>query len=506
MNQFIKSSFSTLGVGIFILLFAPKLVAAVSVSPLFGNHAIIQSGDNIPVWGTADEGEKVTVRFANQEATAVAIEGRWEVRFNGLKATISPCELTVVGSSNTVISTDILIGEVWLCSGQSNMVFNLGKVTPADQEEARSHPLLQLRNFNVKQAVSPLALKTVDGVWLIAEGNNLMGFTAVGYYFGRSIVETQHVAVGLISSYWGGSPAEAWTSDKALKSQPALEAIFVTHAKRIADFPKQMENYLKSKATYDEKLAEAKSAGNPLPTEPKAPRDPQSIFPNSPSLLYNGMLHPLIPVAMRGVIWYQGEANHQRSLEYQTLLPTMIADWRSDWGRGEFPFFMVQIAPFKGTNPLIREAQMKVCEKIKNTDLVCTLDVGEAEDIHPKNKRPVGERLALLARSKVYIEKVISSGPRFAKLKVSDNVATLSFNFTDGGLVATDAELKGFSVAGDNKTFVPAIAVIKGNKVEVSAAGILKPVAVRYAWESAPESSFSNGAGLPAFPFRTDDW
>ncbi|MFZ4726919.1 MAG: hypothetical protein ACOYMD_15905, partial [Paludibacter sp.] len=162
--------------------------------------------------------------------------------------------------------------------------------------------------------------------------------------------------------------------------------------------------------------------------------------------------------------------------------------------------------PFKGTNPLIREAQMKICEKVKNTDLVCTLDVGEAEDIHPKNKRPVGERLALLARSKVYSEKVICSGPRFAKLKVTGNIATLSFNFTDGGLVATDAELKGFSIAGDDKTFVPAIAVIKGNKVEVSAAGISKPIAVRYAWGSAPESSFSNGTGLPAFPFRTDDW
>jgi sialate O-acetylesterase len=485
---------------------APSLSAAVVLHPLFGDHAVIQSGDNVPVWGTADDGEKVTVRLGGQEASAVTTQGRWEVRFNGLKASPTAIELVATGKANTAKSTDVLVGEVWLCSGQSNMDYGVGGLLPADRDEAVARSLPTLRFFNVAKVVSATPLTTTQGKWQIASGKDVLACTAVGYFFGRSLQQTQPFPVGLIGSKWGGTLAEAWTRDEALKAQPSLASLFTRDQQGVAAYPQQKAAYVEAKAAYDQAVVAAKAAGQPLPKAPPEPVDP-ATNKNRPSRLYNGMIHPLLPVAIRGILWYQGEGNKLRPLQYQTMLPAMIADWRQQWGRGDLPFYIVQIAPFSGMTPEIREAQMKISERVPNAGIVCTLDVGEVNDIHPKNKRPVGERLALLARRQVYGETtVVASGPRFAGLSVAGAVATVKLSHTDGGLVATGGTLKGFAVAGADEKFFEATAVIKGDTVEVTAAGVTAPVAVRYGWAGFPVTTLANGAGLPAFPFRSDEW
>ena len=496
---------ATLGALLLAAALAPALSAAVVLHPLFGDHAVIQSGDNVPVWGSADEGEKVTVRFAGQEASAVTTQGRWEVRFNGLKASPAAVELVATGKANTAKSTDVLVGEVWLCAGQSNMDFGVNGVLAADRDEAVAKSLPTLRFFNVAKVVSATPLTTTQGKWQLASGKDVLACTAVGYYFGRSLQQTQPFPVGLIGSKWGGTLAEAWTRDEALKAQPSLASLFTRDQQAVAAYPKQLAEYPAAKAAYDQAVVAAKAAGQPLPKAPQEPADP-ATNKNRPSRLYNGMIHPLLPVAIRGILWYQGEGNQLRPLQYQTLLPAMIADWRKQWGRGDLPFYIVQIAPFNGMSAEIREAQMKISEKVPNAGIVCTLDVGEATDIHPKNKRPVGERLARLARSQVYGETVVSSGPRFAGLSVAGAVATVKLTHADGGLVANGGTLKGFAIAGADQKFVEATAVIKGDTVEVTAAGVTAPVAVRYGWAGFPVTTLANGAGLPAFPFRSDEW
>jgi sialate O-acetylesterase len=447
------------------------------------------------------------VRLGGQEASAVTTQGRWEVRFNGLKASPDPIELVATGNASTAKSTDVLIGEVWLCSGQSNMDYGVGRVLPADRDEALARPLPTLRTFNVAKTVSATPLTTTKGKWQLAVGKDVASFTAVGYYFGRSLQQSHPVPVGLIAAKWGGTPAEAWTSLSALQNEPALAEILARWKREIAKFPQDQALFAEKQAAYASQAAAAKAAGQPVPAAPVAPRDPATSHPNSPTLLFNGMIHPIIPVAIRGVLWYQGESNKLRPRQYQTLLPAMIADWRQRLGRGDLPFYLVQIAPFSGMPPDIREAQMKISERVPNSGIVCTLDVGEVNDIHPKNKRPVGERLALLARRQVYGETtVVASGPRFAGLSVAGAVATVKLIHTDGGLVATGGTLKGFAVAGEDQKFVEATAVIKGDSVEVTAAGVAAPVAVRYAWANAPVATLANGAGLPAFPFRSDEW
>ena len=316
-------------------------------------------------------------------------------------------------------------------------------------------------------------------------------FSAVSYYFARSLHEQRGGPVGVIGACWGGSMAEAWTSAEAIAAESRLGAIPKRHDREMLAYPAKLADY------------QAAVAAGKGPKEP--PRDPATSH-QSPSRLYQGMIHPLIPVALRGCIWYQGEANKLRPRQYEVLLPAMIRDWRARWGREDLPFFQVQIAPFKGMTPEIREAQMRIATTVPGTDLAATLDVGEAEDIHPKNKRPVGERLALLARRQVYGEAVADSGPRYQGLTVAGPVVTVRFTRTDGGLTVRGEALTGFVIAGSDRVFVPARAVIRGDTVEVSAPGVIDPVAVRYAWEPCPGVSLGNGAGLPAFPFRSDDW
>jgi sialate O-acetylesterase len=479
-------------------------VAEVKLPALFSDHAILQCGQPVPVWGTAEPGEEVTVSLASQTASTKAdADGRWKVSLKPLKEAEN-LTLTVKGK-NALTVNDVAVGEVWLASGQSNMAYRLtNDASAAATIAASADP--QLRFFTVGGNTSDTPLAEVPGKWLAADAQNSGGFSAVAYYFARELRKALKVPVGVLHSSVGGTPAEAWTSRVGLESNPELKAIYEAQEAAIKGWPAALERYQQNEAKALEKWQadseKAKAEGKPAPRKPAPPGDPTKGT-GRPSGLYNAMIAPLEPYAIRGAIWYQGEANSGRAKQYRTLFPAMIADWRKAWAQGEFPFFFVQIAPHQGMSPEIREAQLLTTQTVPHTAMAVITDWGEATDIHPKHKEPVGTRLALAARAQVYGEKIEDSGPTFDSLKIDGGKAVLKFKHA-AGLTAKDGELKGFTVAGEDKNFVPAKAEIKGETVIVSAEGVAKPVAVRYGWANVPEVNLYNAAGLPASPFRTD--
>ncbi len=623
-------------------------MATVTLHPLFADHAVLQQGVPVPIWGRAEPGEKVTVQFAGQSvATTTAPDGKWSVRLAPLTVG-EPQTLTVTGK-NKLVRTNLLVGEVWLCSGQSNMERQLGlragqpPITGWEAEvAAANHPAI--RHFAVAQTKAYTPQPTVAGSWSVCTPETVKDFTAVGYFFGRDLHLARRVPIGLIHSSWGGTPAEAWTSEATLSalpdfaeplaqlksylanpeqaerdrrsrqeawyarvdagsrsnaawSAPELEAsdwkpmtlpAFVESAgypefdgvfwlRRTFDLPENWNgadvelhlgcvddndttwingqvvgatagwntprvyrvpgNVLKRAGNVivvrvldtggsgglwggDDALRIVCQSGSVTRSVSLAgdwrgkpgvslrvsgwPPDTFSQSPGAPTVLYNGMIAPLLPYALRGVIWYQGESNVGRERQYRDLFPAMIADWRRAWGLGDFPFLFVQIAPYNTMSPEIREAQLLSWQRTTNTAMAVTIDCGDANDIHPANKKPVGARLALAARALAYGESLEYSGPVFAGHKVDGAKLILNFTHLGGGLVAKDGALKGFTIAGADKTFRPAQAEISGDTVVVSAADVAQPVAVRYGWANVPEGNLFNRAGLPASPFRTD--
>ena len=503
--------------------------AEVRLNPLFCDGAVLQQDANVPVWGTAREGEKVTVQFDGQRATATAKDGNWWVHLKPHRAG-GPFVLTVTGE-NTITLNDVLVGEVWICSGQSNMQFALEFDADAATEPAKAnHP--KIREFNVERRNSVHPLAQVRGKWSVCSPASAIYFSAVGYYFGRNLHKATGVPIGLIHSSWGATSAQAWTSLGGLEKEPTLH-------RYVEQFKELAANFAKASATYPRELAicqeackkwddevggaynqtlkawraenqklklEGKPAiPQPAPVQPRPtmPLSPDG-YPNNPTVLFNGMIAPLVPYAIKGVIWYQGEGNAGQSQEYRTLFPRLIADWREKWGQGDFPFLFVQVAPFQNLPPGIREAQLLSWQKTPNTAMVVTTDVGDATDIHPRQKEPVGARLALAARALAYGEKIEYSGPVFDALNIDGGRAVLRFKHLGSGLLAKDGELKGFTIAGADKTFVAAKADIQGDTVVVSSAEVRTPVAVRYGWANVPDVNLFNKEGLPASPFRTD--
>lgn len=485
-------------------ILSPQAQAAVKLPALFSDHAILQRGMPLPVWGTADPNEDVTVTLADQtQTTKAGADGKWKVVLKPLKEAES-LTLTVKGT-NTLTVNDVAVGEVWVNSGQSNMAFMLRNDANAEATAAASTDP-QLRFFAVGTNASDTPLDTVPGKWVSANPTSSPNFSAVGYYFARELRKSLKVPVGMLSTSVGGTPAEAWTSHESLASNPELKSIFEAQAAAIQTWPKAVENYQKNEPklieAWQARAEKAKAANQPIPRKPVSPEDPTKNK-RRPSCLYNAMIAPLQPYAIRGAIWYQGEANSQRGKQYRTLFPTMIADWRKAWGEGEFPFFFVQIAPHQNQTPELREAQLLTSQNVPHTGMAVITDYGEATNIHPKHKEPVGTRLSLAARALTYGEKIEYSGPTFDSLKIDGGKAVLKFQHA-AGLTAKDGELKGFTIAGDDKNFVPAKAEIKGDTVTVSAEQVTKPVAVRYGWANIPDVNLYNEAGLPASPFRTD--
>jgi len=454
--------------------------ADVRLPALVGSNMVLQRNKPLNIWGWADKGEKVTVTFRNATFYAItAANGQWKVKIPAQIAG-GPYTMTISGH-NTIKLDNILVGDVWVASGQSNMempVKGWGKVLNYEQEiAAANYP--QIRFFQAKHVTSTAPKDDIaawEGNWQVCSPQSVPEFSSVGYFFAREIYGHEHIPVGVIHSSWGGTVAEAWTSGESLKTMPAF-----------ADTVKAYEQL----------------------TPPQSPSNP-----NKPTLLYNAMIHPLLPYAIRGAIWYQGEANVGRAYQYRELFPLMIKDWRKQWKIGDFPFFFVQLANFteKKEQPVesdwaeLREAQLKTLS-VPNTGMASAIDIGDDKDIHPKNKQEVARRLSLIARAKVYGEKIPYSGPIYQLKTIAGNKVYIAFNHKDDGLVVKGgSKLKGFEIAGADKKFHWAEASIVGDRVMVTSPEVEKPVAVRYNWSNNPSGNLYNGAGLPASPFRTDDF
>jgi sialate O-acetylesterase len=614
---------------------------------------VLQGDVRVPVWGTGRDGERITVSFAGRDISTVCSNGAWKIWLPPMSANPEPQTLTVRGD-NVCEITNVVVGEVWVASGQSNMERQLGlrggqkPIVNWEQEvAAANYPAI--RQFYVAQTQSASPRGTVTGGWSICSPGTAGDFTAVGYFFARDLFAARHIPIGIIHSSWGGTPAEAWTSEAALsqipdfaqplaelhelaadpglakrKAQARHEAWYETvdpgskpgaawsaAELEVADWrtmtlPTYWENagypdfdgvfwfrrtfelpanwdggditlHLGAVDDNDTTWVNGTEVGATmgwnLPRNYRVPASglrrgtnviavrvldtggngglwgggdsmrvqfglagddakrsdntvslagpwlcrqsvslkqtgwpPPSLdqSPSAPTVLFNGMIAPLLPYAIRGVIWYQGEANVGRERQYQTLFPAMIADWRRQWGEGDFPFLFVQIAPFSGMTPEIREAQLRSWQHTTNTAMAVTVDCGDANDIHPAHKQPVGARLALAARALAYGEQIEYSGPVFASLSSNGAEAVLHFTHLGGGLVAKGDGVKGFVVAGGDGVFHPAQAVISGETVVVSCPEVAHPSAVRYGWANVPEGNLFNRAGLPASPFRTD--
>ena len=495
---------TSLIIGLSISSFA---LAAVKPHALFADGAVLQQGMPVPVWGWADDGEKVTVEFQGQKVSATPSAGsggKWMVMLKALKAG-GPFEMKISGT-NTITLKNVLVGEVWLCSGQSNMAWRLSQTSNAEADiAAAKYPNIHL--FTVPNNPKDEPVADVKAAWQECTPETAKNFSAVGYFFGRALqLARQGVPVGLINSSVGGTPSEAWTSGEVVRNDPNFAGVRERYAKAVADWPEAKAKWEAALEKHKEIAAKAREEGKTAPPAPAKPFGPE--HQNRPVGLYNGMIAPLVPYALRGAIWYQGESNAGRAYEYRSIFPAMIQDWRKAWN-SEMTFLFVQLAPYAPpaayTYAELREAQLLTL-KLPKTGMAVITDVGEERDIHPKQKQPVGERLALAARAIAYGEKIEYSGPVYSGLKVEGNRAVLSFKHAGGGLVAKGDKLTGFTIAGADQKFVPAEAEIKGDKIIVSNSSIATPVAVRFGWENWPVLNLWNKAGLPATPFRTDDF
>ncbi|MBM3859553.1 MAG: sialate O-acetylesterase [Verrucomicrobia bacterium] len=490
---------------IIVALLVASAVSRAAVKPhaLFTDNAVLQRGEWINVWGTAKDYEDITVTFAGQKRTTTARFGQWKVTLRPLKASAEPQTMVIQGE-NTVEIKNILVGEVWIASGQSNMQWPLSQTSNATQDIAAAKDP-QLRLFSVPRVTAETPQRDVDAAWQTCTPETATGFSAVAYFFGRDLRKALGVPVGMIHTSWGGTPAEAWTSKEVLEAKPMFKSLIDTWELKIAkhDPAKMAERNKVAAAKYKEAAAKAKADGKPAPRAPRPETDPAKD-PHRPTVLYNAMIHPLLPFAIKGAIWYQGESNNSRAMEYRALFPAMIKCWRDNWKLGNFPFLFVQIAPHNNMTPELREAQLLTSQRCPNTAMAVITDHGDAADIHPRQKEPVGARLALAARALAYGDRIEYSGPVYRSLRLRGNELVLSFRNIGGGLVAKGGDLKGFTIAGADKNFVSAAARIEGDKVVVSSPQVALPVAVRYGWSNVPDVNLFNKAGLPASPFRTD--
>ncbi len=484
--------------------------ADVRLPAVLSDHMVLQRGVPVPIWGWADAGEKVTVKLAGQTKAATAdAQGNWALKLDALEAG-GPHAMTVEGGNQLTVS-DVLVGEAWLCSGQSNMAMAVGGVDNALREIAEAdYP--QIRHFRVARASAKAPATDCKGAWAVCSPKTVRGFTATGYFFGRALHKHLGAPVGLINSSVGGTPIENWTPTSALDDpalKKALDAWSASQKAASAEAGKALAAQLEQ---WKEAAAKAKAAGK---KPPRRPRDPSAgVGIQAFGGLYNAMIAPLRPYAIRGALWYQGERNCRAGTTwlYRKLLPALIASWRKAWGQGDFPFLYVQLPNWRGHHAdihddwaVMRESMSKVLA-VPNTGMAVTIDVGDSANIHPKNKQAVGARLALAARAVAYGETLAHSGPLYESMTAAGGKLRLRFTHVGDGLVAKGGKLTGFTIAGADRKFVPAEAVIEGETVVVTTPGATEPVAVRYAWANDPTCNLYNKAGLPASPFRTDTW
>lgn len=476
---------------------------------ILSDNLVLQSNTMVNLWGNANPAEEIEISLSwssKNYRTVADGQGRWKIQVKTPSKSNKP-EMIKFKGENELTIRNILIGEVWLCSGQSNMDFPVAKATgwrtgvvnEAETMADADYP--EIRLFHVVQKLSESKeLDDCDGKWEICNKDNLKEFSAVAFFFGRTLYKGIKSPVGLIQSSWGGTPAEAWTKFSVIENDSVYAKLLQEYKNTEARYPQDMKKYESDLANYNV----AKEKGD---STMKAPKKPLGNDHNKAlSILWNGMIHPLIPYTIRGSVWYQGESNAIRYWDYTKVFSNMISSWRKEWGQGDFPFYFVQIAPQYKQPPGIREAQLNAWKTVKNTGMVVITDVGDSTNIHPRNKQVVGERLADWALAKNYGKKISFSGPAYKSMKIKDYKILLSFDYTDKGLKASNGNLMGFEIAGADKHFYKAEARISGNKIEVSASDVHTPVAVRYGWGNFFRVNLMNGAGLPASPFRTDNW
>ena len=494
-----------------LLTVAAAVRADVALPGIFADNMVVQRDAKLTVWGTAAAGEQIQVAFAKQTAKATTdAEGCWKLTLDPVPAG-GPHTMTVTGK-NTIELKNIQVGEVWLCSGQSNMAMTVGGVLNAQQEIAAAE-LPKIRHFRVAPAPTPEPQANCQGAWTVCSPATARGFSATAFFFARALHKHLGVPIGLINASIGGTPIEAWTPRQALEAEPALKPLLEPWDEKAKAFDpeKAKKNHETQLAAWKEAVAKVRAAGKRLPRRPRL-QDPRRSS-QAPAALYNGMIAPIAPFAIRGAIWYQGERNCRfgTAYLYRTMLPVMIRAWRLRWGQGDFPFLYVQLPNWQGHNPAVpdwavmRESMLLTLATPK-TGMAVTIDVGDPKNIHPKNKQAVGQRLALAARAVAYGETLVWSGPLYESMKVEGGKVRIRFRHVGEGLAARGGPLQGFTVAGKDRKFVPATAAIDGETVVVSSAQVAAPVAVRYAWANNPVCNLANKAGLPASPFRTDAW
>ena len=527
-----KNRLSILPLAAFCMLvfssLAQQAVASLQLAKTFGDHMVLQHGVKNTVWGTATPGAEVSINFAGQSVKSKANEkGEWKVELKPLKTNKKGQVMKVSAGDESVSVEDILIGEVWMCSGQSNMGWTLNKSNDWEAEAAKANfPLLRL--FTTPPHTATTVQRDLKkGEWRLCTPETAPSFSAVGYYFGKELVTTLDTPIGMVNTAWGGKPSEAFTSLEKLDATPSAKRLMEEWRGKQASYDAEA-----AKAVYEQQLAafnerkaafvearknkkEAKHPGRP----PIAPMEPMAM-PNAPAAIYHQMIAPWTQFSIKGAIWYQGESNRNRAKQYETIFPAMIEDWRDKWDNDAMPFYFVQLANFLQPTEVpgmasswaeLQNAQTLTMDKLENTGMAIINDIGAADDIHPRNKKDVGKRLALWALSKDYGKEVGPiSGPVMKSSKVEGSAIRVEFDYVGEGLKSRDGgKLKRFEIAGEDQQWVWADAKIEkgGKSVLLSSKKVSKPVAARYAWAANPiDANLVNSAGLPASLFRTDDW
>lgn len=495
---------------LFALVAGPAAVFAdVKPAPLFSDHMVLQSGMSVPVWGTASAGEAVAVTLNGEQRRATAgADGKWMVRLADLAAG-GPFEMTIAGK-NTITIRDVLVGEVWLGSGQSNMAFTVSKkkasyaglINEDEEIAAANYPKLRMFTGKTVKAYDPQPV--VEGEWQICSPETVPGFSAVAYLFGRNLNRELNVPVGMVVLAYGASTAESWIPRETMAGDPTLKLM-------LDGLDAAVKFYRSNPQAPGSEAPKPPQTINARPGPPPArQRDPVQDQ-HQPTVLFNGMIYGAIPYAMRGVIWYQGESivgGDAGVTLYPHVQNTLVTTWRKLWGEGDFPFYVVQLPALQNisNNPRVRDGQAAVLA-LPNTGLAVTIDIGDPKDVHPHNKEPLGDRLMRIALANVYKRNIEYSGPVYESMAIEGGAIRVRFSHLGGGLVAKDGPLKWFQVAGADRKFVDAEAKIDGDTIVVSRADVTVPQAVRYAWDNYPEGcNLYNAAGLPAGPFRTDQW
>ncbi len=487
-------------------LLSPFAQAELKLPSIIGNHMVLQRDLANPVWGWADAGADVNVSFAGQNHSAKAnADGKWVVKLDPLSGSPHALRMTITAGQDKIVLSNIVVGEVWVCSGQSNMQWSVSQAFDSSLEIATAdYPNIRL--ISVPQVGTQELQDDFDGQWDICTPDVVGEFSAVGYFFGRQLHQALGVPIGLIDNAWGGSAAEAWVARDVLEKDG-----------RFDDYIAQWENtektfdYDKAMADWKKKAEEAKAA------KKQAPRAPQNVLAGQhrPGNLWAGVLNPIIGYGIRGTVWYQGESNAGRAYQYDDLFGLMITEWRKAWGQGDFPFYWVQLADFRDEVDTpgesqwaeLREAQSNTLA-LPNTGQAVIYDVGEGRDIHPRNKQTVGRRLARIALARDYGWTIPYLSPSFQSMEIQGNKAILTFENVGNTLYTFDTkEAEGFYVAGKDKVWHHGTGKLIGNdKVEVTSEEVAEPVAVRYAWAENPVANLMSREGLPVDPFRTDDW